>query len=456
MLVIPLGLFSQTKIDGYAVAKKDQWIHIGNITFSGNKITKPQIVIRDMSIRSGDSVKATDLEYELNYNKKRILNLQLFSTVDYTTRQYNDTIDIEYKVTELFYWLTKPLFSLADRNLNVWWIEQNHRLDRTNIGLEFTRVNFRGRNEKIGAVIQGGYNKHFELFYTLPYFDKKLKQGLGANILYATGREINFITDSNKLHFFRSEHYPYQRFQAKLSYTYRNAYAAIHELNLSYNFFNISKPLFELSPIFLGPRRRINYFELNYIFKFNNTDIRLYPINGLELKAVVSKKGLGLDKDVNQLAFYTETSYYRSIYRNISSSFVFRGRLSFPQSQPYNFNRAMGFKNEYVRGYEYFVIDGSHYALLRSNVRFKILDIVWTQNLLKFIRHIPLKVYSKIYDDVGYVHNEDPQNSFLNNRLLNGYGAGLDILISYYAKLRIEYSFNHLNQNGLFLHTTKE
>jgi hypothetical protein len=47
-------------------------------------------------------------------------------------------------------------------------------------------------------------------------------------------------------------------------------------------------------------------------------------------------------------------------------------------------------------------------------------------------------------------------NSFLNNRFLNGYGAGVDILLSYYAKLRIEYSFNHLKQNSLFLHTTKE
>ncbi|HMT35827.1 MAG TPA: POTRA domain-containing protein, partial [Chitinophagaceae bacterium] len=268
------------------------WVHIREISFSGNTISKSHIVLRDMSIQPGDSILATDLDFELNYNKKRILNLQLFSTVKYkVTTIHPDTIDVEFQVTELFYWLTKPLFSLADRNLNVWWFEQNHRLDRTNIGLEFTRINFRGRNEKIGAIVQGGYNKHFELFYSNPYIDKHLKHGFGINVLYATGREINYITDSNKLYFYRSEHYPYQRFQAKLAYTYRNAYAAIHEVNLSYHFFNISKPLFDLSPVFLGPRRRINYFELNYIFKYNNTDIRLYPINGIEMKTILSKKG---------------------------------------------------------------------------------------------------------------------------------------------------------------------
>ncbi len=211
-----------------------------------------------------------------------------------------------------------------------------------------------------------------------------------------------------------------------------------------------------MRPSFFGGLTRVNYFELNYIFRFNNTDVRLYPINGIELKSIISKKGLGVDKDVNQLIISNETSYYRSIYKNLSSSFIFRGRLSFPQNQPYFLNRAMGFKSEYVRGYEYYVMDGSHYALLRSNLRFKILDRILTQNILKFIKYIPLKIYSKVYDDIGYAYNTNPQNSRLNNRFLNGYGAGLDVLISYYVRLRLEYSFNHLGENGLFLHSTKD
>jgi outer membrane protein assembly factor BamA len=456
--VFPQHLLADVhETDTAMVIPKSKWLHIRNINFIGNKITKPSIVLRDMSIKSGDSVQSDELEYELNHNKKRIINTQLFSTVKYSYQSIgSDSIDVNYEVTELLYWLVKPLFSLADRNLNVWWVEQKRRLDRTNLGADLTRVNFRGRNEKIGGLIQVGYNKYFELYYSIPFIDKKMKQGMGASITYETGREINFITDQNKLYFFRSEHYPYQRFKSKLAYTYRNRYAAIHEANISYNFISISKPLYELSPGFLGGLTRVNYFELNYIFRFNNTDIRLYPINGIELKTVISKKGLGIDKDVNQFSISNETSYYRSIYKNVSSSFIFRGRLSFPQNQPYYFNRAMGFKSEYVRGYEYYVMDGSHYALLRSNLRFKILDRILTQNILKFIKYIPLKIYSKAYDDIGFVHNSDPQNSVLNNKLLNGYGVGFDVLISYYVRLRLEYSFNHLRENALFLHSTKD
>jgi hypothetical protein len=116
----------------------------------------------------------------------------------------------------------------------------------------------------------------------------------------------------------------------------------------------------------------------------------------------------------------------------------------------------MGFRNEYVRGYEYFVIDGSHYAVLRGNLRYKIFDQVISQQLLPIMRFIPFRVYAKIFDDIGYVYKVETGNSFLNNRLLNGYGVGLDIIISYYAKFRIEYSLNHLGQKGLFLHGTKE
>jgi opacity protein-like surface antigen len=72
------------------------------------------------------------------------------------------------------------------------------------------------------------------------------------------------------------------------------------------------------------------------------------------------------------------------------------------------------------------------------------------------MKYIPTRVYVKMYNDMGYVYSRNPGNSFLNNKWLNGYGAGVDIVISYYLKLRLEYSFNHLGQNDLFLHSTKE
>ncbi|MBL7765825.1 MAG: hypothetical protein JNJ58_07025 [Chitinophagaceae bacterium] len=457
LLCFPAMAFAQINPKDTVRHVGPKHVHIRNVTFTGNKTTKKQIIEREMSLHEGDSIDVSDVESELDFNKRRILNLQLFSTVNYCIPYWDhDTIDIEYNMTEILYWLASPIFSLADRNFNVWWSEQHRQLDRTNMGLELTRLNFRGRNERLGGTVQVGYNKHFDLFYKIPYVDKWMKHGASLSAMYATGREINIQTDSNKLLFFRKEEYPYRRFQAKAGYSYRKAYAAIHELQFSYNYYSVTQDLYNHNPEYLGQKKRINYFELTYVYTYNNTDIRVYPLNGLDVKAYMSKRGLWIDKDVNQFVTFAEISYYRKLLNNFYGSLVFRGRLSFPQEQPYLFSRGLGFRNEYVRGYEYYVIDGSHYSILRSNVRYKLLDLVWSQNLLKFIKYIPIRVYMKAYDDIGYIYNKYPGNSFLNNKLLHGYGLGMDIVISYYAKFRIEYSFNHLRQNGLFLHGTKE
>ena len=433
------------------------YYYVHDIVFSGNQITKSQIIVREMSFHAGDSIRKADLKEELIYNRRRILNLQLFSSVRFAVNEtYNDSIDITFYVTEVLYWVPHPIFSLADRNINVWWKEQHHAADRTNIGLELTRMNFRGRNERIGGTAQLGYNKFFDLYYKVPYIDKILKRGLGLSFTYATGRETSVNTIHNKLAFYRNEEYPYRQFQTELTYTYRPAYSFVHEANLSYNSYSISDGLYTQNPNYLNGKRKLNYFEFKYTIGFNNTDIRIYPLNGLEARLFFSKKGLGIDKDVNQTSLRTEISYFQKAGRFLSAAFVFRGRLSSANRQPYILSRALGFRNEYLRGYEYYVIDGSHYALFRSNIRFRIIDKVIKQNVIKFMHLIPLRFYAKVYDDMGYVYSRHPGNNRFNNTFLNGYGVGLDIVISYYARFRIEYSFNHLGQNGLFLHGNKE
>ena len=66
---------------------------------------------------------------------------------------------------------------------------------------------------------------------------------------------------------------------------------------------------------------------------------------------------------------------------------------------------------------------------------------------------LPIRIFLKAYANVGYVGLNGPQyNSFLNNRLLYTEGIGLDIVTIYDLQLKVEFSFNQLGQNGLFLH----
>jgi hypothetical protein len=57
-----------------------------------------------------------------------------------------------------------------------------------------------------------------------------------------------------------------------------------------------------------------------------------------------------------------------------------------------------------------------------------------------------------MFSDFGYAHNPvNPENS-LTNRMLYTAGGGIDIVSFYDFVLRVDYSFNQLGQNGLFLH----
>ena len=430
------------------------------IHFSGNKITRDFIMLREMNIRKGDTVLFENVAAILEFNKTRLLNMQLFSIVDITPvfLSANDSLfDIQIAVKEVLYWLPKPIFSLADRNFNVWWVEQQHDFSRTNIGFELNRVNFRGRDEKLNVLVQMGYNKLFNLAYRVPYVNKAMTIGMNAGITYATGREIFYATQNNKLLFYTSNNYPYQYVQCRIGASYRGEYATVHDLLFTGNRSSISNELYTLNSNYFGGRKSMQWFELQYAWHYNQTDARVYPTQGKEWKGKLLLRELNTTRPSLQFQYATEGNWYYKLNHKWSMAHHAKARLSFASLPvPYYFNRAMGFKASYIRGYEYYVIDGSHYVQSRNALRYQLVNKVLNQHLVPLMTYIPLRIYVKAYNDMGWVYDLPNSRQPLNNRLLIGYGIGVDIFISYYARMRIEYSLNHLGENGLFLHALKE
>jgi len=63
--------------------------------------------------------------------------------------------------------------------------------------------------------------------------------------------------------------------------------------------------------------------------------------------------------------------------------------------------------------------------------------------------------YLNAFFDMGFADQLYPMhelNNQLENSLLIGYGVGLDFVTYYDIVLRIEYSFNRMNEHGFFLH----
>lgn len=427
------------------------------ITIAGNKKTRRNIILREMSVQEGDSVSKEKLEEVTELNRKRIFNLSLFTDVQIlvdTTQP--DILNWDVIVKEQWYLIPELTFQLADRNFNVWWVEQNRDIRRANIGVTLKNRNFRGNLEEASVTAQIGYTQKFGLEYLRPYVDKRQRHGFGVKAFITRNEEWFVDTDSNKWEFAKTEgQYITGNGQLSLSYIFRPAYASRHLFELSYKAQTIKDTIVALNADYFQNGSTIQQFgEFIYRNDLNLVDNWNYPMQGYKsvFQAVlrVGFQGLGF-----QNQYYEEFGYFKKLSNKFYSSHIFRGRLSFPEKQPYTHVYAMGRGSEYVRGYEYYVIDGSHYGILRNNLKYELINYK-LKIPIRYISTIPIRIYPKIYTDVGYARNKFPGNSTLNNRMLYSGGVGVDIVSVYDFKFRVEYTWNHLGEKGIFLHFTGE
>jgi hypothetical protein len=173
------------------------------------------------------------------------------------------------------------------------------------------------------------------------------------------------------------------------------------------------------------------------------------------LIAGVSKFGISKNSDVNQLNLAAAYTKYFPVVGKFYSDVSVSGKLSLPRLQPYTLTSGLGFRNSLVRGYELYVIDGQNYGLLRTNLKYQLLNRTFDLKRLVKIKQfstLPVAAYMTTYLDIGYVKNYFPEfsNTSLGNKPLVGGGVGMDIVTWYDTIGRLNYSFNQLGENKFF------
>ncbi len=435
------------------------FVIIRNIVVVGNRRTKDAIILRDLGLKSGDTLYYDDAMQVLEDKRQQLINTSLFLTVNvYFTKWAGNHTDITVEVLERWYTFGFPIFSLADRNFNQWWVAEKHSLGRVNYGFNFFENNLTGKNDQIILTVQGGYTDHFALTYNLPYFDKSLRSGLGFTAGYSTSKELGYLTDSNKLQFFGSPSVVDRQFSAGVTYTYRKAIRFKHQVSLNYYYNQVADTILQINPSYFprtGPLQR--YLELVYRFSYIGADDWAYPLRGFNLYAQVNREGLGFSKGINLTQLYFQTAKYWNLFPSTYLAIGLRGRVQFPIPQPYFFSSALGYQEDYLRGLEYYVADGSSFGIFKADLKRELFDLhLHFPFLPSQFETIPFRVFFKVFTDVGSVFSLYPGNSFLNNRLLYTEGFGVDVVTYYDVRIRLEYSFNQLGQKGLFLHSKSE
>jgi len=243
--------------------------------------------------------------------------------------------------------------------------------------------------------------------------------------------------------------------------SYRRNINTSHQLELRYQHVGFSDSLLNHNPDYnYKYRTTCDYLSLYYKLKIDHRDAKYYPLEGWYLDAELFKGGLGLgfEKPVNVLWLRSTTRLFIPLSNRwfIGTSIV--GKVSSSSYQPYYLMQGLGYDRDFVRGYEYYVVDGNHYALSRNTVKFAILperkadlDFIHSQ---KFSR-IHYAAYITVYADAGYswVDSRYPHSlNALPEQMLLGTGLGLDFVTYYDKVIRFEYSINKLGESGIFIH----
>ncbi|MDP4267836.1 MAG: BamA/TamA family outer membrane protein, partial [Bacteroidota bacterium] len=413
---------------------------INNIILIGNKRTKNNIIHRELTFKVGDIIKKNDLPEILKISRQNLLNASLFNfvTIDYAMED-STKADIIINMTERWYIWPFPVFEFADRNFNAWL--ETKKYSRLNYGLYLQDDNFRGRRESIQLLLQFGYDESFKLLYTIPYIDNKKKFGIYTEAGVLQNHEIAYATQNNKLKYIKDiDDYAKQNVYGKIGITYRNKINFTHSLDISYNYFRIDDTVKTLNPNYFYSNNNNNKFiALNYLFKIDFRDSKSYPLNGYYIDLIATKNGLGIlrDEKLDMLLLETNIREYLKINKNFFFGSGLTARYVNNPSLPFLMQKALGYDRDFIRGYEYYVIDGQHFGTLKTNIKYELVserkekvNIVKAEKFNTF--HYAF--YLNAFSDIGYVSatNIDTTNTYVNKCLV-GYGIGLDY-VTYYDK----------------------
>jgi outer membrane protein assembly factor BamA len=437
-------------------------LYIKGIEVSGNKQSKKVAILSYLDFEIGDSLKLEELMPRLRKNERLLMNSRLFAKVEMNVGQWQGKeISIKIKVEESWYIFPLPILELADRNFNVWWRDFNCDPRRINIGLATYWRNPFGYNDRLRAIVQFGYIRKFELDYEFPPLSQKRPWGFGFNALYSDNKESAYDIQDNILQFYRrlnTRERQYRRLRFSLMANYRQSLFDRHSLELYYKDLQISDSLAFLNPdFFLNSSQRQQSFVLDYEYTRDRRDIISYPLSGHYVQFNILKRGLGVFDDINQLWITLRGEFYHKFSDRWSSSTVLEGRYSaIRQQQPFWQQEALGYEDSYLRGYQYYVINGQDYAFLRSDLNFKLLDYViplFKDAKNPYNKALPIKIHLRYHFDYGYVWDRYYQNQgILANQHLIGTGLGLDFAFyDYNFVTQIEYSFNKLGENDVYL-----
>ncbi|MGL4630017.1 MAG: POTRA domain-containing protein [Leadbetterella sp.] len=426
---------------------------VKKINVEGNKKTKTYILLREIEFSEGDSIYSPKIDELINQSKKNLVNTNLFNQVNIKYLVEENIVVINIEVAERFYIVPVPEILLADRSFNEWLYDRGRDFRRISYGLNFRHYNLTGNMDQLRLRVLFGFVPYFELSYGKPYIDKRRRIGIGIGAFYSAQRSLAYNTFNDKLAFINSEETNRKRKGGFFELRLRNALYNFHSIGVGFTNYTISDTLASLNDYYLGKGvLSKNITSFNYEYRFDKRDNRQYPLTGNAYSAEIQGY---LGKNLNHWNLSLVQAKYMKLAKKVYFEESVRTKLSIPRSQLFPLIRGLGYQKNLVRGYELYAIDGQNFGLLRSTLKYALIKKAYDlQNRipLKKFSYVPLGVYPNTFFDIGYIRNFYPErnNTLLGNKLIYGYGLGLDVATLYNSNLKLFFTRNSIKENGVF------
>ena len=453
LLALPCILFSQNQQDPYNTELNDSLqkqfddnaikidslnLHVSSIIITGNKITKDDIILREMSLKVG--CKFTLEKYYKGL--LNIYNLALFTNVDIIPVPVNDKdIALNVDVKERWYILPLPNAGIEEGEWKKIWLSLNLRWD-----------NFRGRNERLNVGFRVFYNPSVSASYYVPWIGEKLHlfMGLGGAWQRQRNRSLEAVGRQSGTNTIAYNDSNYENIQYKAELTLGRYFGRHFSVFTNFRFNHLRVTAF-------APGRTLStdgidrYLTLGGGVSWDSRDIYEYATIGLYSRLTYDRYGF-LDREINFGRFTFENqsfipipitkNYYLTFASKLYTSLAMGGEVPL-----YN-HEYLGYSEDYVRGWKGKAFEGEDVFTVYNEIRIPIIKPRYVRGKdMMIVKEIPIVkdldirhgLYFTIIYDIGTVWYKDEKIS--KKRFLSGAGIGLNFIAPFGYVVRADWVF---------------
>ncbi|MBE0645373.1 MAG: BamA/TamA family outer membrane protein [Bacteroidetes bacterium] len=388
---------------------------INGFAVLGNETTRPEIILREISLKVGDTINVEEVEYA----KSRIYSLGLFNRVDISWPPLDSTI-LLIEVDERWFLYPVPIVNLVDRDWDKW-----------NFGLGVKHENLRGRNEKLFVGGALGYNPWASISYGNPWV-----LGEDGRSAFFSETSAGYSSVENKSRASRGEGPNFREIHFAGFQTLGKRFSPYHSVWMSagYSYIEVTD---KREGRTLSPGGIDRYITLSAGAQHDTRNLKEYPTSGIYAGAAIAKKGIGIG-DVDMMAYVLDMRVYKPLYKDVSLALRALTQLSSGPSIPNYEHFYYGF-SERQRGHFEEEREGENLFGAFAELRIPIVP-----QLYLYVPEVPIKqfrtwklgLYGALFFDTGIAWNKGDRP--LIGRIPHGYGAGLHFLLPYGTVFRVD------------------